>query len=179
MDRGEAVVVVGTCVFFSSSNALHLVSRKVMTSVVSGMSWCAVCSSHFCFSEGLHTCKHVPCDPTLSVQLTAPGGFHVGSVVISELFICRWSSDVLNLFNWPNGKDDFTCGVTSQESGPMVRVVQSDPGSDSDSESRRKECPLFNNAGSYCGGRLQRVGLLERFLHSGKPSDYDCDSSFQ
>jgi len=44
--RGKAVVVLGTCTFCSSSNALHHVSRKLMNSVVNGMSWCVVCSSH-------------------------------------------------------------------------------------------------------------------------------------
>ena len=86
-----------------------------MNSVVSGMSWCAMCSSHFRFSEGLQTRTHVPCDPTLSVQLTAPGGIHFGSVLVSDLFRCCWCSNVLNLLDWPNGKDGFTCGVTSQE----------------------------------------------------------------
>jgi hypothetical protein len=38
-----------------------------------------------------------------------------------------------------------------------TRIVVVDSGSDSDSESRRKECPLFNSAGAYSGGRLQRV----------------------
>jgi hypothetical protein len=35
---GKAVVVLGTCAFCSSFNALHLVSRKLMNSVVNGMS---------------------------------------------------------------------------------------------------------------------------------------------
>jgi len=35
--------------------------------------------------------------------------------------------------------------------------VQAD--SSSDSESRHKECPLFNSAGAYSGGRLWQVGL--------------------
>jgi hypothetical protein len=35
--------------------------------------------------------------------------------------------------------------------------VQVDSGSDSDSESQHKECPLFNSAGVYSGGRLRRV----------------------
>ena len=39
-----------------------------------------------------------------------------------------------------------------------TRVVQADSGTDSDSKSRRKECPLFNSAGAYSGGRLRRVG---------------------
>ena len=48
-----------------------------------------------------------------------------------------------------------------------TRTVQAHLGSDSDSESRRqsalvgpsrrKECPLFNSAGAYSGGRLRRV----------------------
>jgi hypothetical protein len=40
-------------------------------------------------------------------------------------------------------------------------IVQADSGSDSDSESRRQsaqECPLFNSAGAYSGGRRRRVG---------------------
>ena len=37
--------------------------------------------------------------------------------------------------------------------------MQADSGSDSDSKSRRKECPLFNSAGAYSGGRLRRVGV--------------------
>jgi hypothetical protein len=37
-------------------------------------------------------------------------------------------------------------------------AVQADSGSDSDSESRRKEYPLFNNAGAYSAGRRHRVG---------------------
>ena len=40
--------------------------------------------------------------------------------------------------------------------------MQADSGSDSDSESRRKECPLFNSAGAYSGGRDQRVGADSR-----------------
>ena len=36
-----------------------------------------------------------------------------------------------------------------------TRTVQAD--SDSDSESRHKECPLFISAGAYSGGRLRRV----------------------
>jgi hypothetical protein len=39
-----------------------------------------------------------------------------------------------------------------------MRIVQADTGSDSDSESRHKECPLFNSAGAYSGGRCRRVG---------------------
>jgi len=38
-----------------------------------------------------------------------------------------------------------------------TRTVQVDSGSDTDSESQRKECPLFNSAGAYSGGRFQRV----------------------
>ena len=40
--------------------------------------------------------------------------------------------------------------------------MQTDSGSDSDSESRRKEYPLFNSAGAYSGGRLRRVGADSR-----------------
>ena len=40
--------------------------------------------------------------------------------------------------------------------------MQADSGSDSDSESRLKECPLFNSAGAYSGGRLWRVGADSR-----------------
>ena len=39
-----------------------------------------------------------------------------------------------------------------------MRIVQADSGSDSNSESRRKECPLFNSAGAYSCGRLRWVG---------------------
>ena len=38
MGRRKAVVMLGTCAFCSSSNALHHVSRKLMNSVVNGMS---------------------------------------------------------------------------------------------------------------------------------------------
>jgi len=48
--------------------------------------------------------------------------------------------------------------------------VQAVSGSESDSDSRRKECPLFNSAGAYSGGRLWRVGL------DSWSSDSDCDS---
>jgi len=40
--------------------------------------------------------------------------------------------------------------------------VQADSGSDSDSKKRRKECPLFNSASSYSGGRLRRLGADSR-----------------
>ena len=40
--------------------------------------------------------------------------------------------------------------------------MKTDSGSDSDSETRRKECPLFNSAGAYSGGRLRRVGADSR-----------------
>jgi len=43
-----------------------------------------------------------------------------------------------------------------------TRIVQADSGSDPDSDSRRKECPLFNSAGAYSGGRLRRVGADSR-----------------
>jgi len=41
-----------------------------------------------------------------------------------------------------------------------TRTVQAD--SDFDSESWRKECPLFNSAGAYSGDRLQRVDADSR-----------------
>ena len=42
--------------------------------------------------------------------------------------------------------------------------MQADSSSDSDSESLRKECPLFNSTGAYSGGRLRRVGADSRSL---------------
>jgi hypothetical protein len=39
-----------------------------------------------------------------------------------------------------------------------ARIMQADSGFDSDSQSRRKVCPLFISAGVYIGGRLRRVG---------------------
>ena len=48
-----------------------------------------------------------------------------------------------------------------------TRTVQADSDSDSESwcqlaQSWRKECPLFNSAGAYSGGRLQRVDAVNR-----------------
>jgi hypothetical protein len=44
---GEAAVVFGAFELCSNTNALHLVSRNAMSSVVSGISWGAVvCISH-------------------------------------------------------------------------------------------------------------------------------------
>ena len=43
-----------------------------------------------------------------------------------------------------------------------ARIVQADSGSDSDSESRRKEFPLFKSAGAYSGGRFRLIGADSR-----------------
>ena len=46
-----------------------------------------------------------------------------------------------------------------------TRIVHAVSGSNS--KSRRKECPLFNNAGAYSGGRLRRVGPDSRSQFTG------------
>ena len=47
---------------------------------------------------------------------------------------------------------------TQQPPAEGTRILQADSGSDYDSESRRKECPLFISAGAYSGGRIRQVG---------------------
>jgi hypothetical protein len=83
---------------------------------------------------------------------------------------CDVRVDMINVFPSTKSGRDFggsQRAARSPEARRLVRtwgtrIEQADSSSDSDSESRRKECPLFNSADAYSGGRLRQVGADSR-----------------
>ena len=118
---------------------------------------------HFNWTLQVHV--HVSWPPHLTLALVTNGGSYFATSAVRGVHIFRlWPSYPWTVWhasyfstNEPQVQM-FHFGASNWVTHKGTRTVQAYSGSDSDSKSRRKECSLFNTAGAYSGGELQRVG---------------------